>query len=241
VVYTITVININALALTKFNLEKKISIAAVGDGSPVTGVSVSDSIATNVVYISGDFNGNGKLDGAEAWTYRASHTLTQTDPDPLVNVATVSGVDQENQPITATDSHSTNVAQNPALEIINTGSPNAQLGKELELTFTVRHAAASDGTGVRNVTARLIIHDKVISATRTTGDLDNDNTLDGNEGWNYTAQYLVSYLETTPLTITVRVEARDQDNEVISSARTFSLSVSADGVTVLLLPVISKH
>ena len=38
-----------------------------------------------------------------------------TDPDPLVNVATVRGVDQENQPLTATDSHSTNVAQEPIL------------------------------------------------------------------------------------------------------------------------------
>jgi uncharacterized repeat protein (TIGR01451 family) len=240
-VYTITVINVNSLALTKFNLEKKISIAAIGDGSPVTGVSVTDSVATNVVYIRGDFNGNGKLDGAEAWTYRASHTITRTDPDPLVNVATVSVIDQENEPITATDSHSTNIAQDPILEITNTGSTNAQIGKEVELTFTVGHAAGSDGSGVGNVTAKIIVGDKVNPAIRTAGDLDNDNILDGNEQWNYTARYLVNYLDSSPLTIMVKVEARDQDNEVMNSVKTFSISVSSNGVRVLLFPVISKH
>jgi hypothetical protein len=238
-IYTITVINVNPLALTKFNLLKKISLAAVGDGSPITGIVVTDSVATNVAYIRGDFNGNGKLDGAEAWTYRASHTLTQADPDPLVNVATVSGIDQDNEVITATDSHSTNKAQEPVLEIVNTSSTNAELGKEIELTFTVRHAAGSDGTGVGNLTARVIIHDKIIPATRTTGDLDN--ILTGSEQWNYTARYLVSYFESNPLTITAQAEARDQDNEVISGTKTFNISISSGGVRILLFPIISKH
>jgi hypothetical protein len=241
VFYTITVINVNLLALTKFDLERKVSKAAVGDGSPVTVVTITDSLDPNVTFAGGDFNGNNKLDGAEAWIYRASYTIARGDPDPLINVASITVMDQENQPITATDSHATNIAQKPILEIVDISSTNAQIGKELELTFTVKHTIASDESGVSNVASEIIVNNKVFPAIRVGGDSGSDNILAGVERWNYTARYPVHYLDRSPLPITIRVRGRDQDNEVINSARTFSISVSTDGVRLLLFPVILQN
>jgi hypothetical protein len=109
VVYTFTVINVNNLSVTKFNLNL-ISIAAIGDGSPITITVITDDIAGLPIYISGDGNSNGLLDRSEGWIYTASYTIQATDTNPLRNEVIVWGLDVGNDVISATATHVTTIA-----------------------------------------------------------------------------------------------------------------------------------
>ena len=52
---------------------------------------------------------NGKVDASECWIYTATHTITSGDPDPLDNVVTVRALDSENDVISNTDDHVTDI------------------------------------------------------------------------------------------------------------------------------------
>jgi hypothetical protein len=88
--------------------------AVTSDGSPVSNVTISDDIAGSPTFINGDTNGNNQLDADETWVYIATYTIQSTDPDPLVNIVTVEGEDLDGDPISATDSHSTDISYLPA-------------------------------------------------------------------------------------------------------------------------------
>jgi len=47
--------------------------------------------------------GDGKLNPGETWTYTCSHLVTDDDPDPLENTATVSGQDEQGVPAEDSD------------------------------------------------------------------------------------------------------------------------------------------
>jgi len=53
------------------------------------GVQVYDNISGAATYSSGDSNGNGKLDVGEIWIFTSTYMIKSTDPDPLLNNATV--------------------------------------------------------------------------------------------------------------------------------------------------------
>ncbi len=108
VVYTFTVINVNKLTINRFNLNL-ISIAAIGDGSPITITMISDDIAGVPVYVSGDGNFNNLLDRSEGWVYTASYTIQATDTNSLWNEVTVWGLDMDNDVISATATHKTTI------------------------------------------------------------------------------------------------------------------------------------
>jgi len=74
---------------------------AVSDSSPVYTVSVSDDVAGAANYVSGDSNANDELDGGETWVYTASYTIQVGDPDPLVNIAAVTGQDGDDDVVAA--------------------------------------------------------------------------------------------------------------------------------------------
>ena len=76
---------------------------ANGDGSPISDIIVTDSIASPVTYVSGD-DGDGLLERGEAWIYTASYLVQHTDPDPLVGVATVTGRDGDGDLVSDVDS-----------------------------------------------------------------------------------------------------------------------------------------
>jgi uncharacterized repeat protein (TIGR01451 family) len=82
----------------------------IGDGSPVSEVAVSDDVAGEAAYASGD-DGDSLLEVGETWVYTAAYTIQEGDPDPLVNVGTATGEDREGDEMSATASHSTEVGQ----------------------------------------------------------------------------------------------------------------------------------
>ena len=75
---------------------------------PLSTVTVTDSIAGTATYVSGDANGDSKLDTTETWVYTATWTVAAT-PDPLVNTATATGTDNSGNSVTGTDTHSTDI------------------------------------------------------------------------------------------------------------------------------------
>jgi len=59
------------------------------------------------VDVEGD-DGDGLLEwGEEIWVYTASYTIQVTDPNPLINIGTVTGQDGDGDPISDTVTHST--------------------------------------------------------------------------------------------------------------------------------------
>jgi hypothetical protein len=85
------------------------------DGSPISNVIVTDSIAYPVTYVSGD-DGNDLLETGEAWIYTARHLVQDTDPDPLVNVAIVTGRDRDGDVIRDMDDHNLDIDHVPILD-----------------------------------------------------------------------------------------------------------------------------
>jgi uncharacterized repeat protein (TIGR01451 family) len=63
-------------------------------------VTPADDRCSPLVYQSGD-NGDGKLQVTETWTYTCTYTIKSTDPDPVVNHASVQALDPLNRQVTA--------------------------------------------------------------------------------------------------------------------------------------------
>jgi uncharacterized repeat protein (TIGR01451 family) len=84
--------------------------SAIGDGSPIKGIRVSDSKAGPVRYVRGDRDSDGLLEMGEVWIYTASYTIKATDRGALVNIGTAVGRDINGDPVSATSSHTTIVA-----------------------------------------------------------------------------------------------------------------------------------
>jgi uncharacterized repeat protein (TIGR01451 family) len=85
-----------------------VSHDAASDGSPVSNVTVTDDIAGTATYVSGD-DGDSILEAGETWVFTASYTTTAADPDPLVNTGTATGTDLDGDPVSDTDTHSTDL------------------------------------------------------------------------------------------------------------------------------------
>ena len=79
--------------------------AVHGDGSPILDLSLRDDLAGAVTLVRGD-DGDARLEVGETWVYTASYTIQETDPDPVINVASVSGVDLDGEEVPeASDRH----------------------------------------------------------------------------------------------------------------------------------------
>jgi uncharacterized repeat protein (TIGR01451 family) len=64
-------------------------------------ISITDDPIEDITYLSGDTNGDGRLDTDETWVFTADHTVSAEDPSPLVNEATVTGTDALAKTVTA--------------------------------------------------------------------------------------------------------------------------------------------
>ncbi len=119
-----------------------ITHADTSDGTPITGLTVTDDIAdaaTLDTQTGGDLDLN--LETGETWTYTATYTVLPTDPDPLVNTVTVEGLDSDGDTITATDTHTLPIVVTPVLDVVKTANVSqAHVGDNVTYTFTITHA-----------------------------------------------------------------------------------------------------
>ena len=81
-------------------------------------------------------NTDAILDLTETWVYNCDHKITASDPDPLPNTGTVTGVDPLDKTVTANSSHSVDIIH-PAIKVEKSGPAEAHEGDTVTYTFKV--------------------------------------------------------------------------------------------------------
>ena len=176
----------------------------------LTGITVSDPSVTGLTYVSGDTDGDNKLDLTETWHYTASHTVTQADIDnggvvnpalTYTNTASVTtaqgGADAD---ANDTDSASVSIVQNPSVTLVKTASVpggTADAGETIDYSIAVSNSGNMTLTGVAVSDPSVGDLHAVESGGFNVGDLDHDGKLDLTETWQYAASHVVTTAEAT--------------------------------------------
>ena len=150
-------------------------------------------------YVSGDINGNGRLDQAETWTYQATATVaageqcttaTATAPGSAVtptDAGCYTGVDPQ-PPIAQTIAVARWIEGTPAALTVGTG-PVFAAGRSLRFTYWVSDpgpASLSDVTLVDDRGTPADTSDDLVPVY-VSGDTDGNGLLGPGETWTYTA------------------------------------------------------
>lgn len=182
ITYTYTLTNTSpgpdALTLTSFIDDFGTPGDDTDDIDLLTGASGTD---LGDYYVSGDDNGDGKLDKTETWTFqftREDAVINATD-DPLHNIAGVNAVDEEGN--NASDSDDATVTINdldPTINIDKVASvTQVQAGQDTSVTFTY----TLTNTSLASTDPLVITHLVDDMGTVDTGDdvilFDGDSTI----------------------------------------------------------------
>jgi uncharacterized repeat protein (TIGR01451 family) len=170
-----------------------ITVANTGN-TTLTDVTVTDPYAdADPTYVSGDVNTDGELDVGEAWSYTATHTVTQAEIDSngggnglLENTATADSAETGED----TDDATVPVDQNKALHI----EKDADLTVVDTVGQTITYAYLVTNTG-NAVISNVVVADDNANSDPTDdfnpsyvdGDTDSDGKLDVDETWTYSA------------------------------------------------------
>ncbi len=120
--------------------------AAMGDNITYTyTISNSSNVTVNNISLVDDkigtidLGGQTSLPAGENTTVTATYTVAETDlPGPLVNTATVSGTDPDDNPITDNVTASVELAYAPSIQVTKTANPtSATLGDNITYTYTI--------------------------------------------------------------------------------------------------------
>ena len=88
-------------------------------------VTLTDPICdAGTIQLVDDGDGDAILAVGETWTYTCTHVVTDSDPDPLPNTATVSGTDDNGGTVSDQDSHTVDLIH-PAIQIVKTVDPKS--------------------------------------------------------------------------------------------------------------------
>jgi plastocyanin len=128
-----------------------------------------------------DLGGQNSIATGENITATATYTVVEADlPGPLVNTATVSGTDLENNQITASATASVELTYSAGLQLTKTADPtSATVGDNITYTYTI--------TNINNVTiSNISLNDDKL------GPISDNITLAPGENITATATYTVS-------------------------------------------------
>jgi uncharacterized repeat protein (TIGR01451 family) len=106
---------------------------------PLTSITVTDPICDSGPSLVSKDGGDQDawLEPSETWNYSCAHLVTDTDPDPLMNVAMTTGTDSTGRTANDTDSHVVDIIH-PAIEIVKTADPTeGSPGDTITYTFDV--------------------------------------------------------------------------------------------------------
>ena len=186
------------------------AVRSVGN-SPVHDVKVTDNrcapvSATPVSKTGGDQD--DVLEDNEVWTYTCSKTVpthASGEADPLCNVATATGEDEQDKPVSDTDDHCTDIVH-PAINVEKTPDrQTAQVGDTISYRFDV--------TNPGDIGLAVTISDPRCDAGTLAGPQkvtgDSDNSLEPGELWRYTCTHKVTATDPDPLPNTVHVTGKD--------------------------------
>ena len=181
------------------------TVTNVGNTVLINTILNDPMLGGTIALNSGDTDNDSQLDVGETWIYTANYSLTQNDIDTgsISNQATVNGettqgatvsdLSDDNSPI-EDDPTQTSLCQSAGIALIKTGTFNdedtdgcSDIGETITYTFIVTNTG---NTSITNV----ILNDPMLGGTITlaSGDVDNDNRLDINETWNYSANYSIT-------------------------------------------------
>ncbi len=190
-------------------------------------LAVQDDLTGAALYVSGD-DGNGWLDLSETWVYTTAYTVQTTAPNLITNTVLVTATDAAGVVVTDSDTHTLDVVYNPALRLVKTGLAQANVGETVTFTFTVGHAALSDGSAVSGLT---VTDDIAGSAAYLSGD-DGDGLLQSGETWVFTAAYTLQVTDPDPLVNTATAAGLDAEGDPVSVTATHSLDINLAPVAV---------
>ena len=142
---------------------------------PLQNVTVTDDKCSNVVFGSGDTDGDKLLDNGETWRYTCTTALSAD----TTNTATATGSDDDGNTVSATDTAKV-VVIDPKIAIVKTASPtSANPGQALTYSYAVTNPGNDP---LSNVT---VTDDKCSPVTFVSGDTDGDSKLDPGETWTF--------------------------------------------------------
>jgi len=205
----------------------------------LSGVTVSDAFAGGAVYSSGDTDNDNVLDLNEVWIYTADYDATQADIDlgaDLVNVVSVTST-EVTTPVTA--QAVTTILGTASLSVAKTVDPAS-----ISSPGTLSYIITVTNTGTVGLSGVTVSDPFVGGAVYSSGDTDNDNVLDLNEVWTYTADYnatqadidlgedLVNIVSVTSTDVTTPVTAQAVTTILRSAALTVDKrQTSTDPIT----------
>lgn len=184
-----------ALASGSSSVTYNYTVWNVGGQQALTNVSVIDDKCNPVTLLSGDLNGNNKLDPNESWKYRCATSISKT----TTNTAIAAGTSDDglNQTAIAT-AVSTVVVGMPSPLLPNAGGLVAPLisitkvpsrltpfpygGGVVMYSYTVKNP------GIVPISNVIVTDDKCSPISKPFGDTNNNNLLDLNESWSYACQ-----------------------------------------------------
>ena len=167
-----------------------------GDGSPIHNILLTDDVAGQPVYVSGDGNSNGILEVWETWHYSITYVVP-ADPDPLVNTVTATGLDVEDEPVPdATDSHSLDVIHRPVAV-----NDNSNLNPPGQVTLNV---TSNDSDADNDLDITSVDLDPSQAGRQTTLNVSGEGTWSADDAGNVTfAPAAGLNTDPTPITYTV--------------------------------------
>ncbi|MEM2941685.1 MAG: SdrD B-like domain-containing protein [Thermoproteota archaeon] len=188
------------------------------DGSPVHNVTVVDNIAGNASYLSGD-DGDNLLEFEETWTYTVQYTIPVNAPDPLVNIATGSGLSEFNEIINDTDDHSIDILH-PAIAIDKSADKTmAYEGDTIYYTYNVTNVGDCPLYNV-SVTDSLGI---IVEYYDEFG--DGDWILEEGEWWLFKANYTVPTPQTANVENTGTANASDNLGKEVNATDSWTVEI----------------
>lgn len=187
---------------------------------PVTNITMVGDTCSPIVRVSGDTNGDNRLDVAETWVYTCSTTLAKTHTNIVTTIGWANG-------ISATDiANATVIVGIPVVPplIHVTKIPSSLTlpsgGAMIVYTNKVTNPGTVPLSNVR------LTDDKCDPVKYISGDTNNDSKLDTTETWTYTCQ--TKLIKTTVNTVTASGEANGL------TAKDFAIA------TVVVAPTVSK-
>lgn len=193
-----------------------------GSGGAIGGLVFTDTLCdTPAVLAGGDADGDGVLDPGEVWTFDCTITIGPDDPDPLIGIASVDGVQISVQAarvrpqavgdvIHAEVQHATDVVH-PAIAVDVTPDPTS--GKPDE---TVTYTFAVSNTSTDTPLTGVSVDDDVL------GHIGDAGALGPGETRTFTADLVLGNL---PVTDVVTASGIAPDGSTVSAQDTATVSV----------------
>lgn len=197
-------------------------------------VTLTDDKCGPIIFLSGDLNGNNKLDPTETWKYSCTMTLANT----TTNTAVATGVSDDvyHQTAIATAIATVVVGSPLTPPLINVVKVPSRLtpfpfgGGNVVYTYTVTNPGT---VAMHDVT---VTDDKCALVSAHSGDVNNNNLLEPGESWVYTCQTNISVSTRNVATAVGSANGFNVTGYAFANVLVFGQVLGASTSTVPLLP-----